>query len=37
MKNKFPNVSEIFRGMKERYLIDAKQNDEEAERNKLEY
>lgn len=36
-KNKFPNVSEIFRQMKQGYLADAKRMDESAEREKLEY
>lgn len=36
-KNKFPNVAEIFKNMKQGYLFDAQRMDEEAERNKLEY
>lgn len=35
--NKFPHVAEIFKNLKQGYLIDAKRIDEEAERNKLEY
>lgn len=34
---KYPNVAEIFKHMKQRYLEDAKREDEEAQRNKLEY
>ncbi|WP_343561552.1 hypothetical protein [Sphingobacterium sp.] len=36
-KYKYPNVAEIFKHMKQRYLEDAKREDEEAQRNKLEY
>ncbi|MCG6190010.1 hypothetical protein K5G00_21465 [Maribellus maritimus] len=36
-KNKFPNVSEIFKRLSEGYLIDARRMDEQAERDKLEY
>ena len=36
-KNKFPKVAEIFRHLKEGYLAAAKQMDERAERDKLEY
>lgn len=36
-KYKYPNVAEIFKNMKQRYLFDAQQEDEEAERNKLEH
>jgi len=36
-KNKYPNVADIFRRMEQRYLADAKQMDESAERDKLEY
>ncbi|MEN5435288.1 hypothetical protein ABE545_16760 [Sphingobacterium faecium] len=34
---KYPNVAEIFKHMKQRYLTDAQREDEESERNKLEY
>lgn len=36
-KHKYPNVSEIFKHLKEGYLADAKREDEDAERNRLEY
>ncbi len=36
-KNKYPNVAEIFKHLKQGYLADAKLMDESAERNKLEY
>ncbi|MBX2966629.1 MAG: hypothetical protein KF845_10815 [Cyclobacteriaceae bacterium] len=36
-KNKYPNVAEIFKHMKQGYLADAKRMDERAERDKLEY
>lgn len=36
-KYKYPNVAEIFKHMKQGYLEDAKREDEEAQRNKLEY
>ena len=36
-KNKYPNVSEIFKRLSDGYLYDAKRIDEEAERDKLEY
>ncbi|MBB4807011.1 hypothetical protein HNP38_002307 [Chryseobacterium defluvii] len=36
-KNKYPNVAEIFKHMKEGYLSDAKRMDERAERDRLEY
>ena len=36
-KNKYPNVAEIFKHMKQGYLADAKRMDESAERDKLEY
>ena len=36
-KNKYPNVSNIFRRMQDGYLADAKRQDESAERDKLEY
>jgi hypothetical protein len=36
-KNKYPNVTEIFKRMQQGYLADAKRMDEEAERNRLEY
>lgn len=36
-KSKYPNVAEIFENMSKSYLFDAKRNDEEAERRKLEY
>jgi hypothetical protein len=36
-KNKYPNVSEIFKHMKQGYLSDAKRMDESAERDRLEY
>ncbi len=36
-KNKYPNVAEIFKRLSEGYLSDAKQMDDEAERNRLEY
>ena len=37
LQYKYPNVAEIFKHMKQRYLEDAKREDEEAQRNKLEY
>jgi hypothetical protein len=37
VKNKYPNVAEIFRKMEHWYLSDAKRMDETAERDKLEY
>ena len=36
-KFKYPNVAEIFKRLKDGYLMDAKREDEEAERNRLEY
>ena len=36
-KNKYPNVSEVFKHLKQGYLADAKQMDESAERDRLEY
>lgn len=36
-KNKYPNVAEIFKYLKQEYLADAKRMDENAERDKLEY
>ena len=36
-KNKYPNVAEIFKHLEQTYLADAKQMDEDAERDKLEY
>ncbi len=36
-KNKYPNVTEIFKNMKQGYLLDAQRMDENAERKKLEY
>ncbi len=36
-KNKYPNVSEIFKKLSEGYLLDAKRMDESAERDRLEY
>ena len=36
-KNKFPNVSEIFKRLEKGYLVDAKRMDEQAERDRLEY
>jgi hypothetical protein len=36
-KNKYPNVSEIFKRLSDGYLRDAKLMDEQAERDKLEY
>ena len=36
-KNKYPNVAEIFKHLKQGYLADAKRMDESAERDKLEY
>ena len=36
-KNRFPNVAEIFKNLKQGYLFDAQRMDEDAERNKLEY
>ncbi|MEX0995820.1 MAG: hypothetical protein WDZ45_02080 [Flavobacteriaceae bacterium] len=36
-KNKYPNVSEIFKNLSVGYLQDAQREDEEAERNRLEY
>jgi len=36
-KIKYPNVSKIFKQMADGYLRDAKREDDEAERNKLEY
>lgn len=36
-KNKYPNVAEIFKHLKQGYLADAKRMDERAERDKLEY
>lgn len=37
LQYKYPNVAEIFKHMKQRYLEDATREDEEAQRNKLEY
>ena len=36
-KNKYPNVSEIFKRLEIGYLADAKRMDEQAERDRLEY
>lgn len=36
-KNKYPNVSEIFKRLSDGYLLDAKRMDDEAERSRLEY
>lgn len=36
-KNKYPNVSEIFNGLSNGYILEAKSEDEDAERNRLEY
>ncbi len=36
-KNKYPNVSKIFDGLTKGYLLEAKREDEDAERNRLEY
>ena len=36
-RNKYPNVAKIFKGLSDRYLSDAKQMDEDAERSRLEY
>lgn len=36
-KNKYPNVSEIFKRLSYGYLIEAKRMDEQAERDRLEY
>jgi hypothetical protein len=36
-KNKYPNVSDIFKRLAEGYLIDAKRMDEQAERDRLDY
>jgi hypothetical protein len=36
-KLKYPNVAEIFANMAKSYLFDAKRQDEEAERDRLEY
>lgn len=36
-KSKYPNVAEIFANMAKSYLFDAKRQDEEAERGRLEY
>lgn len=36
-RNKYPNVSEIFKRLSKDYLLDAKQMDAAAERNRLEY
>ena len=36
-KNKYPNVAEIFKGLEQGYLVDAKRMDEQAERDRLEY
>lgn len=36
-KNKYPNVAEIFKHLKQGYLANAKRMDESAERDKLEY
>lgn len=36
-KNKYPNVANIFRNMKQSYLAYAKRMDESAERDKLDY
>lgn len=37
LQYKYRNVAEIFKHLKKRYLEDAKREDEEAQRNKLEY
>ena len=37
LKNKYPNVAEIFKRMQQGYLAEAKRMDEDAERNRLEY
>lgn len=36
-RNKYPNTAEIFKNMSKGYLRDARREDEEAERNRLEY
>lgn len=36
-KNKYPNVSEVFQRLSKGYLVDAKRQDESAERDRLEY
>ena len=36
-RNKYPNVAEIFKGLSEDYLLDAKSIDDEAERKRLDY
>lgn len=37
IQNKYPNVAEIFKDLKEGYLVRARREDESAERDKLEY
>ncbi len=37
IKNKYPNVAEIFKRLQQGYLADAKRQDESAERDRLEY
>lgn len=37
IRNKYPNVAEIFKRLQQGYLADAKRQDESAERDKLEY
>jgi hypothetical protein len=37
IRNKYPNVAEIFKRMQQGYLSDAKRQDESAERDRLEY
>ncbi len=37
IKNKYPNLSEVFLRLSNGYLEDAKRQDESAERDKLEY
>ena len=36
-KNVYPNVSEIFKNLEQRYIEDAKRMDDRAERDRLEY
>jgi|26BtaG_2_1085354.scaffolds.fasta_scaffold02139_1 hypothetical protein len=36
-KNKYPTVAEIFKKLSDGYILEAKQEDDDAERNRLEY